>query len=112
MLLPYFVFASESMTTRLQRVGKTSGYVTTGDDTQLAVLVGRIINIFFSILGVVFIVLIVLAGFKWMTAQGDDNKVKEALSSIRHAILGLIITLSAYAIWAFVEWVLISGGSF
>jgi len=44
----------------------------------------------------------IYAGFKWMTAAGDPEDVKKAKATIRMAIIGLVITGSAYALWKFI----------
>lgn len=64
--------------------------------------VGLILTIFFSIIGIIFLVLIVLSGVKWMTAQGNTSRVDQAKDTITKAITGLIITLAAYGITYFV----------
>lgn len=71
-------------------------------NTSIPTIVGILINSALSILGVVFLVLIVYGGILWMTAQGDDKKVGNARGYIFHSILGLILVLSAYAITYFV----------
>lgn len=38
---------------------------------------------------------ILWGGFKFIFSGGDDNKVKQAMSTIRHAIIGLIIVIGA-----------------
>lgn len=75
-----------------------SGYA----EKNLPDAVGAVILAVISILGVIFVVLIVYAGFKWMLAQGDETKTKEALSLITNSIIGLVIILAAYAISYFV----------
>lgn len=55
-----------------------------------------------GLLGVVFIGLIIYAGVLWMTAQGDDKQVTKAKNVLIQAIIGLTITISAYAITNFV----------
>ncbi len=60
-----------------------------------------------SVLGVIFLVLIVYAGFLWMTAGGEEEKITKALKIIKNAIIGLLITLSAFAIEIFVFRVLV-----
>jgi hypothetical protein len=65
-------------------------------------VVAGIIKVFLSLLGIIFIFLIVTAGYKYMTADGDEAKVEEALERIKTAVIGLIIIVSAYAITAFV----------
>jgi hypothetical protein len=80
----------------------TPSYSPVTTESTLLLYVGQIINVVFGLFGTIFIVLTVLAGFKYMTARGDGKKTGEALDSIRHAILGLIITSGSYAIWQFV----------
>ena len=53
-------------------------------------------------MGVIFIILIILAGYNWMTAGGEEEKVNKAKQMIYRAIIGLIIIMSAYAITYFV----------
>ena len=78
---------------------KTSGYDPSGDISNI---VAQVIKGFLSLLGIIFVVLIVIAGNKWMNARGNEEKVEEAQDTIRRAIIGLIITVSAYAITYFV----------
>lgn len=104
---PYFVFAQNSSTStgpldNLERVGSQSYETTSVDENTLISTIGQIINVCLGLLGIIFIVLIILAGFKWMTAQGSEEEVKSAKASLKTAIIGLIITLSAYAIWEFI----------
>lgn len=64
--------------------------------------VGLIINIVFSLLGVIALALLIFNGFKWMTAQGNENQVKEASSGLTSSFLGLLIILASYAIAFFI----------
>ncbi len=64
--------------------------------------VGAIISAILGIIGVIFLILIVYGGIQWMLAEGDENKVGKARGFIFHAIIGLILVFSAYAITNFV----------
>lgn len=64
--------------------------------------IGEIISIFLGFLGVIFLILMIYAGFNWMTAAGDEEKITKARSTIRAAILGLLIVISAYALSVFI----------
>jgi cytochrome bd-type quinol oxidase subunit 2 len=74
-------------------------------------IVATVIKGALSLLAVVFIILIVLAGFKWMTAQGNEENVKQAQETLKTAIIGLIIVLAAYGITYFVFRYLPFGGT-
>ena len=70
----------------------------TGDFT---LTITRLINVVLGLLGVVAVVIILVAGFKWMTAGGNDEKVGEARKMLFAGIIGLAIILSAWAIAKF-----------
>jgi len=74
-----------------------AGYDTAGAPSVEA-LIGNIILILLSFVGVIFLVLVIYAAIIWMTAQGNEEKAKKALQILTDSIIGLIITLSAYAI--------------
>lgn len=68
----------------------------------VAVIISDIVKVFLSFLGVLFIVLIIYAGFMWMTAAGSEDKISQAKTTIVAAVIGLAIVLAAYAITYFV----------
>lgn len=71
-------------------------------EANLVDTIAQIIRIALGFLGVIAVVIILLGGFKWMTAGGNDDKVKEAKKLIFSGIIGLVIIISAYAIASFV----------
>lgn len=71
-------------------------------DQPLTETIGSLIGVLLSILGVVFLLLIIFAGWTWMTAQGDSKKVDKAKDILITSVVGLVILMSAYAISDFV----------
>ena len=69
---------------------------------DLTVTVSKLIKVALSLLGIVALVIVLMGGFKWMTAGGSDEKVKEAKKLIFQGIIGLAIVLSAFSITSFV----------
>lgn len=61
-----------------------------------------IIKAFLGLLGLIFVILIIYAGFNWMTARGDEQQVTKAKGTIQRAIVGVVLTLAAYIITYFV----------
>jgi len=72
------------------------------DEKTIESYIGQIINIVLSVLGVIFLILIIYGGILWMTAAGNEEKVKKAKELITEALIGLVIVLAAYAISYFV----------
>ena len=110
LLAPFTAFAAGTSTggglggatSSLQNVGaginKSGGTVT----SDLPTLIGTLINTLLGVLGIIFVVLTVYAGFLWMTAQGSEENVKKAKGMLTQAIIGLVIIVAAYAISTFV----------
>ena len=73
-----------------------------GQNADLREVVGSIIKVALSFLGVVAIIIVLIGGFKYMTAGGSDEKVAEARKWIISGIIGVAIILAAYAITSFV----------
>lgn len=102
---PFFCLAgtgalSDDMRTELSNQWGSQGLNSEGifEYNNVEVTVAKIIQAFLSLLGMIFIVLMLLGGYNWMTAQGDESKVEKAKSTIQRAVIGLIITVSAYSI--------------
>lgn len=84
----------------LTATAQEAGFVTA--TVNLPTLVGNIIGALLALLGMVFVVLIIYAGFNWMIAQDNADKVKASKKTIVNAALGLVIVFSAYFITSFV----------
>ena len=111
LIVPGLVFgAGETLnsaadpTTRLNNAANTYGpYTAPATNTSLASTLGILISAALSILGIVFIIIIIIAGYQWMTAQGKEDQVKKATDAITRSVIGLIVVISSYAIWVFIK---------
>lgn len=61
-----------------------------------------LIQILLSIIGVLFLILMIWGGFIWMNSRGVESEVTRAKDIIRNSIIGLIIIIAAYAITNFI----------
>ncbi|MBI5794434.1 hypothetical protein HZA87_05160 [Candidatus Uhrbacteria bacterium] len=84
----------------LTSVGTAIGTDATTND--LPALIGNLINVLLSVLGIIFVVLVVYAGFLYLTAAGEDEKVKKAKHLLTQSVIGLVIIIAAYAIATYV----------
>lgn len=81
------------------RVGGNAGYNSgkTPED-----IVAIVIQMILGFLGVLFIVLIIVGGFQWMTASGNEETIKKAQRVIKNAVIGLLVVMLSYAASIFV----------
>lgn len=114
LVLPFLVFAQETpdmssfdeassaegnrALSNLEKVGTGGGY----QEASLPAVAGIVVRTALSLLGIIFITLIIIGGYKWLTAGGEEKQVEDAKNYIKRAIIGLIIVISAWAIWTFV----------
>ena len=83
-----------------EEIGKEA-FGQTGNPEDVRVIVAKVVKVILSMVGITFFVLIVLAGYKWMTSGGNEEKVKEAKSQILKAVIGLIIIFISWFITEF-----------
>lgn len=69
-----------------------------GNPVDLRVTIMKIIGMVLGFLAIIFLILTLLAGFNYMTAAGNEEKVKKAVKQISQAVIGLIIVLSSWGI--------------
>jgi hypothetical protein len=65
-------------------------------------IIGQLIQVLLSVTGIVFLIITIYAGILYMTAAGDESKVKKAKSMLVTSVIGIIIIMSAYALSQFV----------
>ncbi len=79
-----------------------AGFEETIDDIGVTQIIVDVIQAFLGLLGIIFVILIIVGGYHWMTAGGNEEKVARARETISRAVIGLVIIVSAYAITYFV----------
>ena len=92
------------------KVTEGAGYSYANPETELPNMIANIIQAFLGLLGIIFLVLIIYAGYNWMTAAGEEEKVTKAKETLTRAVIGLIIIVAAYSITYFVFKSLSGGG--
>lgn len=64
--------------------------------------VKKIVNALLYLVGITAVIVIIIAGFMYMTSAGDPSKASKAKNALLYAVIGLVIAIAAYAI---VNWV-------
>ena len=89
----------ETILKYLEITAKAAGFP---EPRSIGEIVGAIIGTALSLVGIVFLCLIIYGGFIWMLSAGNEQKVLKAKKILTQAVVGLIIVLSAYSISVFV----------
>jgi predicted membrane protein len=86
----------------LQRAACTGGVTSSnsnlGTEASVIELIGGAMTIVFSFLGILFTILLVYAGYLWLTARGNEEQVSRAQSILKNSIIGIIILFAAFVI--------------
>jgi hypothetical protein len=64
-------------------------------------MIASLLNIALGFLGIIALLLIILAGFKWMLSMGNEDKASEAKRMLFSGIVGLIIILASFGLARF-----------
>lgn len=103
----FFVFGSGSVSAQADNMlwGNQQGNVQ--NETGLGnadprILIANIIRVVLGFLGIVAVVLIMYAGWLWMTAAGEADKIDRAKKVLISAVIGLVIILMSFAIATFI----------
>jgi hypothetical protein len=106
LVLPIFAFnnaqAQSEIDLGIEKVETTLGGALGENGTDPRTVIMNIIEIALGFLGIIAVVIVLLGGFKWMTAAGNEDKVEEAKKILGAGVIGLVIVLSAWALTTFV----------
>ena len=105
LLLPFTALAVNPLDSLNEAAGGT-GLVSNKTPIQI---ITSIINTILYIVGAIVIVLMLRAGFKWMTSAGNTEAIKKSRETIINATIGLAIIFASYVIVNFVMLRLIEG---
>jgi len=103
-----FVPEAFAQVEQLSEVGAATGL----PETDIRVVVAKIIRTAILLVGIVFFAIVVYGGVVWMTSAGEADKVKRAKDILRNGAIGLVIILASYSIASFVLNALLGGGIF
>jgi|GEM_PF-1302089 cysteine-rich repeat protein len=69
---------------------------------DIKTVAGTLIQVFLGLLGLIALVIVLVAGFKWMTSGGNEEKVSEAKKMLIAGVIGLVIIMASYVITSFI----------
>ena len=73
----------------------------TNEERELQNRVKNVLEVVYLWIGIIAVIVIVIGGIRYMTSQGEPDKIKGAKNTLTYALIGLIVTLMAFAITEF-----------
>ena len=88
--------ASDKALAGLETSAGSAGLAT--DKADPTEIIGKAISVLLSILGLIFLIVVVYGGITWMTAAGNPEDIKKARNMIIEGAIGMALTLAAYSV--------------
>ena len=89
----------EQIREQTQAGAESSGF---GEAIDPRVTLALMVRLFLGFVGSIFLILLALGSFWYITARGRTEQIEKATKTIRGAIIGLLIVVMSYAITYFV----------
>ncbi len=90
-----------SLLAQIEKVSRDEiGY--NGTITDDGAAIANILFLVYTWAGIVAVIVIIIAGFLFVTARGDAAQMKRSKDAIRGAVIGLVVVMAAFAITRFV----------
>ncbi|MEK7680571.1 MAG: hypothetical protein AAB348_00780 [Patescibacteria group bacterium] len=84
----------------LKATGDSIGGYDTSTDGEAVLLktIQKIISAVLSMLGIIFLLIMLYAGLRWLTSRGKEELIERAKNAVEAAVIGLIVVVLSYAI--------------
>jgi hypothetical protein len=69
---------------------------------DIRLIIARIVRSVLELMGFIFLIIIIVAGFRWMLAGGDEEKVTTAKRQLTNGILGFALVMVSLTIATYI----------
>lgn len=83
-----------------------TSYGSVESSTGLSTFISNIITVIFAAAGLFAFFNLMIAGFSYITAAGDEKKILAATQSINMSLIGLVVMVAAAAVTGIVSYLL------
>ncbi len=70
---------------------------------QVIGLLSSLLGYFWTILGIVVVMMLLYAGFNFVTAGGDDDKIKKAKHMVQWSLIGIVVMILSGGVMLLIE---------
>ena len=109
-LIPSVSFAKVNIGWKM--IGYKTGLSQKKDYNDIYKIANNVVNLVLSLTSIIFFAIMMYGGLRWLTAQGEDDKIQTAQVAIKAGVIGFVVVVSSYAIsnYVFKFMVYSSGG--
>lgn len=100
--VPALASAKDEICSGVGAASGASGCSTPEGSPTVNSVINTVINIMSAFVGVVAVIMIVFAGFRYITSGGDSSKISGAKNTLIYAIVGLVVAALSQIIVRFV----------
>jgi len=105
-LIFIFLLTGLPLIAQAEKCNSTTGVCnpTGGSESVVSVeyLIGKVGRPILGLLGIISLLVFIYAGFIWMTARGNIEKIKKSRHMMAWAVLGLIVIFFAYTFLSYI----------
>ena len=80
---------------RLDEVASRVGFNKSAQYSSVYGVVNLTVNLLLSLLAIIFLGMMLYAGLRWITSQGEEEKIGKARTAIKAAIIGLALVVGS-----------------
>jgi len=97
--------AKDAKETALEGLEETAGppgfqNTSVADDPgeNLATMVGKVVNFLFGPIAIIFFIIILIGGYQWMIAKGNEERIAKAKKFILNGVWGMMVIFFAWTL--------------
>lgn len=98
--------ATKQVVDGLQVTSDQAGVTPAEGSGTIQAMRGKMINYLFGVVAIVFLTVILIGGYLWMSASGNEEGIKKAKAFILNGIFGLVVIFIAYGLVSLILWAL------
>lgn len=88
---PALAASKDEVCSGVGAVSGTGGCTTREGEPTVNSILNTAVNVLSLIVGIVAVIFVIYAGFKYVTAEGDSSKISSAKNTLIYAIVGLVV---------------------
>jgi type IV secretion system pilin len=99
---PVVVSAASPQSVVCNTLGSAGCSTTPANGVNLNSAIAAAVNILSMVVGIIAVIMIIISGIKFITANGDAGAVKSARHTLTYALVGVVVVAVAQALVKFV----------